>query len=155
LPEDYEVPAFHPLASEHPALRWDFYVRHFSDAAQQARDGKLQPDGIYYPRAGTLGGCTAHNALILMPPHDGDWDGIARLTGDPSWGADAMRPYFRLLEACRYRPFWRALSRLGINPTGHGWDGWLPTERAKPWQAFDDRRLVATLIELGFGALHN
>ena len=30
LPEDYEVPAFHPLASEHPAMRWDFFVRHYA-----------------------------------------------------------------------------------------------------------------------------
>ena len=55
LPEDYDVPAFHPLASEHPALRWDFFVQHYADAAQQRRDDKLQPEGIYYPRAGTLG----------------------------------------------------------------------------------------------------
>ena len=31
LPEGYEVPAFHPLASEHPAMRWDFFVRHYAD----------------------------------------------------------------------------------------------------------------------------
>ena len=43
LPEDYEVPAFHPLASEHPAMRWDFFVRHYADDAQQRRDGKSRP----------------------------------------------------------------------------------------------------------------
>ncbi len=31
LPEDYDVPAFHPLASENPAMRWDFFVRHYAD----------------------------------------------------------------------------------------------------------------------------
>ncbi len=62
LPEDYDVPAFHPLASENPAMRWDFFVRHYADENRQRRDPKLQPDGILYPRAGTLGGCTAHNA---------------------------------------------------------------------------------------------
>ena len=35
----------------------------------------------------TLGGCTAHNAMIFLYPHDSDWDGIAALTGDPSWRA--------------------------------------------------------------------
>ena len=38
LPEDYDVPAFHPLASENPALRWDFFVRHYADEARQRRD---------------------------------------------------------------------------------------------------------------------
>jgi choline dehydrogenase-like flavoprotein len=154
LPEDYDVPAFHPLASEHPALRWDFFVQHYADAAQQRRDDKLQPEGIYYPRAGTLGGCTAHNAMILTAPHDPDWDGIATLTGDASWRATFMRRYFQRLEACRYHPVWHALSWLGLNPTGHGWNGWLPTECAMPWQVFEDRRLLATLTESAFGVLH-
>ncbi len=131
LPEDYDVPAFHTLASENPAMRWDFFVRHYADEERQHQDCKLQPEGIYYPRAGTLGGCTAHNALILMPPHDADWDAIAAMTGDPSWSASDMRRYFQLLEACRYRPVWRTLSHLGMDMTGHGWDGWLPSERVQ------------------------
>ncbi len=80
-------------------MRWDFFVQHYADEARQRRDRKLQPDGIYYPRAGTLGGCTAHNAMILMAPHDSDWDGIAALTGDASWRAPLMRRYFQRLEA--------------------------------------------------------
>jgi choline dehydrogenase-like flavoprotein len=153
LPEDYDVPAFHPMASENPALRWDFFVRHYADPARQQQDSKLQPQGIYYPRAGTLGGCTAHNAMIFMAPHDTDWDGIAALTDDTSWRASDMRRYFQRLEACRYHPVWHALSRLGVNPTGHGWDGWLPSECAMPWQALEDRRLLATITESAFGAL--
>ena len=70
--------------------------------------------------------------MILMAPHDSDWDDIAALTGDASWRATDMRRYFQRLEQCRYRPAWRALSRLGLDPTGHGWDGWLPTECAMP-----------------------
>ncbi len=149
LPEDYDVPAFHTLASEHPAMRWDFFVQHYADAARQRRDPKLQPDGIYYPRAGTLGGCTAHNAMILMAPPDSDWDRIAALTGDGSWRGADMRRYFQRLEACRYRPLWRALARSGLDATGHGWDGWLPNERAMPRQVVEDHRLIATLIEFG------
>jgi choline dehydrogenase len=147
LPEDYDVPAFHPLASEHPAMSWEFFVRHYADEEQQRRDPKLQPEGIFYPRAGTLGGCTAHNAMILVAPHDSDWDGIATLTGDASWQANSMRRYFRRLENCRHRPVWRALSRLGLDPTGHGWGGWLPTECAMPWQVFGDKPLVDTIID--------
>ena len=154
LPENYDVPAFHPLASENPALRWDFFVQHYEDPARQRRDRKLQPQGIYYPRAGTLGGCTAHNAMILMAPPDSEWDGIAALTGDASWRATDMRRYFQRLEQCRYRPAWRTLSRLGLDRTGHGWDGWLPTECAMPLQVLDDPRLVATLTESAFAVLH-
>ena len=33
LPDDYDVPAFHPFASENEALRWDFFVRHYADDA--------------------------------------------------------------------------------------------------------------------------
>ena len=91
LPDDYDVPAFHPLASENQAMRWDFFVRHYDDDATPARATRKyrsrQP-AILYPRAGTLGGCTAHNAMILIAPHDSDWDDIAALTGDRSWRAD-------------------------------------------------------------------
>ena len=31
-PPTYDVPAFHPFATEDPAMRWDFFVRHYSDA---------------------------------------------------------------------------------------------------------------------------
>jgi len=35
---------------------------------------------ILYPRAGTLGGCTAHNAMITVYPHNSDWDKLAEIT---------------------------------------------------------------------------
>jgi len=46
LPEDYDVPAFHTLASENPAMRWDFYVQHYADPARRRRDSKLERDGM-------------------------------------------------------------------------------------------------------------
>src|SRR5436853_93118 len=105
LPGDYDVPVFSGMASENTAIKWDFFVRHYADLAQQQRDWKFYKDrgGVLYPRAGTLGGCTAHNAMIMVYPHNEDWDNIARLTGDPSWGDDHMRKYFELLENCHYR----------------------------------------------------
>jgi len=147
---DREVPAFHPLASENPAMCWDFFVRHYADQAQQARDPKLCPEGILYPRAGALGGCTTHNAMILIAPEDRDWDEIAEATGDKSWRASRMRRYFRRIENCRHRPFWRLLHWLGLDPTGHGWDGWLTTERAVPDTAFFDPELMPLLEEMCF-----
>ena len=126
-------------------MKWDFFVRHYEDDTQQARDDKFVParDGVLYPRAGTLGGCTAHNAMIMVYPNNEDWNHIAQLTGDPSWGARAMRRYFERLENCRHRPFYRILYRLtGWNPTKHGFSGWLSTEKAIPKAALKDHSLV-------------
>ncbi len=36
--DDYDVPAFHPLATENDAIKWDFFVRHYEDSAQQRKD---------------------------------------------------------------------------------------------------------------------
>ena len=154
LPEDYEVPAFHAFASENPAMAWNFHVEHYADPATAARDPKRTKDGVLYPRAGTLGGCTAHNAMIFMAAHDSDWDGLAALTGDESWSARAMRKWMRRLEDCRHRPVWRLLSLLGINPSGHGWDGWLRIERFEPQEALRDQALVWSMAASALAALH-
>jgi choline dehydrogenase-like flavoprotein len=148
LPDSYDVPAFHAFASENDALSWNFFVRHYESDAQQRADPKYcetwdgrKVDGVLYPRAGALGGCTAHNALIFIYPHDADWDAIAALTGDASWSARSMRRHFQRLENCRHRPVYRWLAKIGIDPTHHGWAGWLHTERADIRPIFRDRAL--------------
>ena len=148
LPEDYQVPAFHAFASENPALRWDFFVRHYGDDERQKKDPKFSADrnGVLYPRAGTLGGCTAHNAMILVYPHNEDWDYIADITGDGSWRAENMRRYFQHLEDCRHRRPYRLLQKItGINPTRHGFNGWLTTERRDPRLALGGRDMIAMI----------
>jgi len=154
LPDDYDVPVFHGFASENDAIRWDFFVRHYASEELQAKDPKYVRDyrgvrvnGVLYPRAGTLGGCTAHNAMILVYPHNADWDGIAHLTGDQSWNAEAMRQFFVRLENCHHRPIERWLAKFGPNPSRHGWDGWLQVEKAIPAAAIGDHGLVQVLIE--------
>ncbi len=82
---------------------------------------------IWYPRAGTLGGCTAHNAMITVYGHESDWDRIAQLTGDNSWSAEKMRKYFQRVERCQYAS--RAWDLLSGGE--HGFNGWLTTERPK------------------------
>ncbi|PYR70702.1 MAG: glucose-methanol-choline oxidoreductase [Acidobacteria bacterium] len=140
---EYTVPAFHPFATESEAMRWDFFVHHYSDSAKERLDPKYSEDqkGVWYPRAGTLGGCTAHNAMILVYPSNRDWDQLADLTGDPSWRAEKMRPYFERLENCRHRRVARVRHALGVNPSRHGFDGWLPTEKASPSEAIRDRKI--------------
>ena len=147
LPDDYDVPGFHAFACENPAMSWNFQVRHYADELRQARDPKYDPgQGVLYPRAAALGGCTAHNAMIFMLPHESDWNHIAQLTGDRSWGAAHMRQYAKRLEACHHRPVWRALRNLGIDPTAHGWNGWLHTEKPMPHEALADDELLDTVI---------
>jgi choline dehydrogenase len=154
IPDDYDVPVFHPFASENDAIKWDFFVRHYGDDARQRRDPKYcaqwndKPvDGVLYPRAGTLGGCTAHNAMIFMYPHNADWDAIADLTGDSSWRADNMRSYLERLEQCHHRPLLRWTRWLLGNPARHGWNGWLHTERMIPLAVLGDLGLVEVIVE--------
>jgi choline dehydrogenase len=162
MPNEYDVPVFHGLASENDAIKWDFYVRHYGNNKQQCQDPKYfetvdgqRVDGVLYPRAGTLGGCTAHNAMIIVYPHNTDWDEIAELTGDESWRAPQMRRYFELLENCHHRKFHRFLAALGFNPTRHGWRGWLSTERATPLSALLDHPLVRMIILSAWEAFKN
>jgi len=162
MPNDYDVPVFHGFASENEAIKWDFFVRHYGDDALQRQDPKYiemlngrRVDGVLYPRTGALGGCTAHNAMIFVYPHNADWDYIAELTGDASWRADRMRQYFELLEDCRHRRFYRWLARLGYNPTRHGWNGWLKTERAIPLVALLDWGLIRVVIKSAWEAFKN
>lgn len=167
----YQVPCFHGRATEDPDYSWDFFVRHYADDERQRQDSKYdaERDGVFYPRAGTLGGCTAHNAMITVYPHDRDWDGIAALTGDDSWRAERMRAYFERLERCHYRrkpwgyPRNRAvaaalrrvpwLNRLFGNSSRHGYGGWLATEQADPWLVFKDNELLQVLLSAARTAL--
>ncbi|KAF2825666.1 choline dehydrogenase [Ophiobolus disseminans] len=137
---NYTVPAFSARVSEDPNLAWNFFVRHYADEERQARDFKTTyqtPDGseytglsppagstlkgTLYPRTGTLGGCTAHNALIAVYPHQSDFENVAAITGDPSWSPDNMRKYFVKMEDNMH---------LLPGAKGHGYDGWLSTSYA-------------------------
>jgi len=135
----YQVPCFNALASEDKSMAWEYFVHHYSK--DETRDDKYVPEksGVFYPRAGTLGGCTAHNAMITIVPHDSDWNGIAALTGDQSWRAEEMHKYFAKLERNDYKPRPEAAS-------GHGYSGWLSVEKADPMMAIGDRDLIDTFM---------
>jgi choline dehydrogenase len=169
----YEVPIFHGLSTEFDECRWDYFVRHYADDARQNQDTKLvkedpvshrEVNGIWYPRAGTLGGCTTHNAMITVTPQSCDWDQIARITGDATWRADYMNRYFARLEDCHYRPrpgsvkyilsglLWSAFALLRGRKDwrdwahGHGFKGWLPTSEADPRLILKDGALLKLLL---------
>src|SRR5438034_9327616 len=126
-PWTYQVPVFHGSATEDEELRLDHYVRHYEDEARQELDAKYRVErnagrhGVYYPRARTLGGCTAHYAMIIIRPHDSDWRTIADATGDKTWAPRKMDEYFARVES------WHVPSAPA---SGHGKEGWLPTRFA-------------------------
>jgi choline dehydrogenase-like flavoprotein len=186
LPVDYQVPVFHAISSENDAMKWDFFIDHYADPVRQRSDPKYNADwgretappgdpdvgaggrpdlavgpgkraaGILYPRGGCLGGCTAHNAMITVYPHNADWAYLETLTGDSSWSPENMRRYFQRLENCHYRPSQRALSWLGINPSRHGFRGWLPTEFAIPLRALKkDKELIRAVTRSAEEALES
>jgi len=154
LPDDYDVPVFHAIAAENEAMRWDIFVDHYKSPDRAKRDpkwigeyGGKRVDGVLYPRAGTLGGCTAHNAMITVYPHNDDWRYVQELTGDPSWSPKNMRKYFERMENCEHRMGWRWLYNLTrLNPTRHGFRGWLHTQAAIPKAAIDDQGIDKFLI---------
>ena len=145
-PPSYSVPVFHAFATEDPDMSWEFFVRHYESRQLSERDNKFvkAEDGIFYPRAGTLGGCTAHHAMITVYGHNSDWQHIADLTGDASWQPDKMRTYFERMERCGYvkRP-----GQGAANPTRHGWDGWLSTTGPDLKMAFGDPALLETVLD--------
>jgi choline dehydrogenase len=157
--DDYnaQVPCFHAFASEDEALKWDFFVRHYSSDELQRRDEKFVAarDGVLYPRAGALGGCTVHNAMITLYPHNSDWDHIAELTGDASWRSDKMRRYFERLEKCEYRPWQQLADPLGLDGSRHGFNGWLATSVADPRMVFPDNELQMLIWESARAALRD
>ncbi|SEN00305.1 choline dehydrogenase [Nitrosospira multiformis] len=153
-PCEYYVPAFHARASEHEALRWDFFVRHYADDEQQRQDDKFVPEqnGVLYPRSGTLGGCTAHNAMLLIYPHNSDWDYIAEKTGDESWRSENMHKYFKRMERCEYA------SRAEEPNSKHGFEGWLPTNLAEREMLLRDkvlRKLSKAALEESLSSIVN
>ncbi len=96
----YKIPAWHALSTEDDDMAWKYFVEHYTDRSMAKRDDKYEDEeeGIFYPRSSALGGCTAHNAMITMVPHDSDWDKIAAtFAGVPdaeTWRADHMQRYY-------------------------------------------------------------
>ncbi|GES59205.1 glucose-methanol-choline oxidoreductase [Aspergillus terreus] len=152
----FQVPALQLQSTEYEPMRWDYFVHHYQDLERQEQDSKMtyrtpsgdlhvgpnppansEPLGILYPRAGTLGGCSAHNAMITIYPYEKDWEDLATLTGNDSWAPDEMRKYFEKLERNRYLP-----SSLA----GHGFDGWLTTSLTRLELVIEDQKLLSLIL---------
>ena len=145
MPDDYDVPALprfrvrepgHELGLRGAPLR---RARRGRRATRSTSPGQ----GVLYPRAAALGGCTAHNAMIYMPPHDSDWDRIAALTDDcvvERFAHAPLRAPRRGLSPPR-RCGGRCAASASIRP-GTAGTGWLSTEKSIPLDALGDDELV-------------
>ncbi|KAM3081218.1 hypothetical protein ACMFMG_005171 [Clarireedia jacksonii] len=151
-----EIPIMQFKSTEYEPQQWNFFVHHYANETQQARDTKMtylttdgeyyvglnppadaEPLGIWYPRAGTLGGCSNHNALISIYPFESDWQYIADITGDDSWAPDHMRTYFEKMERCDYLP---------EDTEGHGFDGWFNINLTSPSLIAHDENIVSWVM---------
>ncbi|OTA73140.1 putative GMC oxidoreductase [Hypoxylon sp. CO27-5] len=141
LTSDYSqlIPALIGQAQWDEAQGWWFYVKDYSNATEGANNDKMvwrKPDGgywvgqnppegstqlgVWYPRAGTLGGCDTHNGGLTVLPSEWDWDNIANQTGDISWTHDRMLHYFERIERNLFLP---------PGTPGHGFNGYQPVGR--------------------------
>lgn len=137
-------------------MKWDYFVNHYQNQTRAELDSKFTwqtpsgdlhvgpnppsgsaPLGILYPRAGTLGGCSAHNALITIYPHASDFDNLVDITGDSSWSPNNMRTYFEKLERNGYLP---------SSVVGHGYTGWLGTALTDLSLVVEDQKLLSLII---------
>lgn len=155
-----EVPLMHPASTEDPRHSLRFFVKHFDHDPGGSRDWKVFRDGkrrdeegIFYPRAQGVGGCTIHNAMITISGPPEDYDEIAELTRDESWRGERMRLYFQRVERCHYaRPsLWdrfKALFgfRTGWENSRHGFRGWLDVTLADLRFLTHDLRLLRVVL---------
>lgn len=155
----YQVPALQLQSTEYTPMKWDYFVNHYQNETRAQLDSKFTwetptgdlhvgtgapagstPLGILYPRSGTLGGCSAHNALITINPQDSDWTYIQTLTGDDTWSPENMQTYFEKLEHNDYNP---------SSFVGHGKTGWLWTELTDLSLVIEDQKLLSLIIAAG------
>ncbi|RPD65702.1 choline dehydrogenase [Lentinus tigrinus ALCF2SS1-6] len=150
------VPVLFPRATdEFPETQWNYFVTRSSDPSVQAKDAitsyRLPNGSIYtglrppvdataigtlYPRAGTLGGCSRHNALITIRAFDSDWGTVANLTGDSSWNGTTFQRLLERIEHCDYLP---------NSVVGHGFSGWFWTELTSLVTAVQDLKVVSII----------
>lgn len=131
-----KTPVFHAKASDDALLNWSYFVDRYektdSGSMLEKANSKFQqltgfnPEGVYYPRASGLGGCTRVNALISLYPDHQDWNNIAKKTNDGTWSSGEMRRIYDGMQK------------------GNG--GWLNLSQASPLTIFKDQFLTQMAI---------
>jgi choline dehydrogenase len=126
-----QTPVFHTKASEDPLLNWSYFVERYGDdsrfKAYERTNSKFQKkeQGVYYPRASGLGGCTRVNALISLYPDHQDWANLSQqLNGDIKFSPQAMAKVFKDMQL------------------GNSKNSWLNLTQADPKTLIKDRFLI-------------
>jgi len=149
--EEFKVDKDGTVTVEHrPSLTWEFFVDHYTKDADRKKEkyealkevqnsddptGRNQnlgrvdhPGNVLYPRAAAIGGCSAHNAMILMYPDNKVWKGIESIARvdraipaelASKWSAESMWDLFSKRIAMP--------ANLGVGPLGID----------KPWLRFE------------------
>ncbi len=130
-----DTPVFHAKASEDKLLNWSFFSKMYGDESRfksfERLNSKFQKkeEGIYYPRASGLGGCTRVNALINLYPDVADWNNLSKKLGDdPRFSASEMAKVYHRIQA------------------GHSKDGWLKLSQASQKTLIKDRFLIRVAL---------
>lgn len=127
--DNYRIPAFHLKSSEDPTYNWNFYVQHYTARNLHGRRYVNDKGGMLYPRASTLGGCTAHHAMLALLPEPRDWQHISDVSHDKSWSPSFMQRYEKKVRE------------------------WLPIEQTSPALLLKDhtlsRVITAATLETG------
>lgn len=151
-----QIPVLFPRATDdHPTTQWNYFVTRSSDPAVEAKNeitsyrlpngtiytglyppADAVPIGTLYPRAGTLGGCSRHNALVAIRAFDSDWEAVADITGDTSWNGSTFQRYFEEIEHCDYLP---------NSVIGHGFHGWFWTQLTSLITAVQDLKVISII----------
>ena len=86
--DDYawiHIPVGYLYCIDNPRTDWRFRTE---------PDAGLNGRSLIYPRGKVLGGCSSINGMIYMRGQSRDYDALATLTGDASWGWDRVLPLF-------------------------------------------------------------
>ena len=75
----------------------------------------------------------------MMYPFADDWSNLQTITGDASWNPTQMRTYFERFEDCQY------LSPVRSGASGHGFNGWLSTNRVDESVFLGDNQVLDML----------
>ncbi|PSN61274.1 choline dehydrogenase [Corynespora cassiicola Philippines] len=154
------IPSWFGEAQWDESQGWWFYTKNYANETQGAKNSKIvyeKPEGgywigqdapegsrqlgLWYPRAGTLGGCDTHNGGLTVRPSDWDWNNIAEITGDETWRHEHMLEIFKKLERNIYLP---------KNASGHGFEGYQPVGIAD--KSLIENEQSGQLISLAQGA---
>ncbi|KIK61537.1 hypothetical protein GYMLUDRAFT_224362 [Collybiopsis luxurians FD-317 M1] len=119
-----------------PNTQWDW---NYTTTPQPNLNDRVLP----FPRGLGLGGTSAVNCLVYTRGSKQNIDRWAELSGDPSWGWDAMLPYFKKSEKFNFPVDGHNITGQ-FDPAFHGFEGYIGVSVPGAGRAIDDRVIQTT-----------